>query len=131
MKRRAQVAAAEVSEVRVDGEWTAGGGNHEVVGVEQAALAVHLPTQPSHEGREFASRKPRGNAGFGGAGGGEKLGGSDRAKRVGREITPAAARPVDVLQAAARIVRHRDAEPLAPPRGAGAGPVGAGAEGVA
>ena len=97
-------------QIRRDVERPAGRLRDQLVGRQQARLGVHLAPQPGHQRREVALRQRYEQVRHRRAGGGEELCGRHRAERVGREIAPGADRPVDVLQAAARIARHLEPE---------------------
>ena len=77
---------------------------------QQAALAVHLGTQPAEQRRQVASAERRIQARHVAPRRRHQLRRRHRAQRVAGEIAECAVIPVDVLQAAARIVRRRDAE---------------------
>ena len=71
---------------------------------------MDLAAQPGDQRSENAARELCQDAGFGGARSGEELGGRDGAERVSREIAPAAARPVNVLEATLGVVSDGQAQ---------------------
>ncbi len=99
-------------EIGVDTERAPRGRRHEIVGVEQAALAMHLGAEPGHQRTEVTLSQSGPDVRHGGTGRLKKLRRRDGAQRVGRKIPPAAAWPVDVLQTALGVVRDGQAQQI-------------------
>ncbi len=96
----------------VDGrvQRVAGGRDQQFAGRPERTLAVRMGAQPGEERLEIALGDGRQNGRIGTRRRIEKLRRRHGAQRVGREVTPSAARPVDVLQAAILVIVRRDAD---------------------